>query len=220
MAGILSNEKYSLYFQKVSLLYKRPEIRASLEVVLSVFTVTILVFAAIRPTLANVVSLQKKISDQEVVNKKADNKIAQLFNAQNQLNTFRSSLRLFDEAVPDEFSFTDSAKRLEYVARKNNLAVDTFSYLGFALRNGGKTTADWINKIVKADASNILANSVSFSVSGKPQNVIAFLTEIEKMDRLGFLNNVSLTKIIGSSKVEDSLKATGQMTFYFYSEKQ
>jgi len=68
MASILNNEKYSLYFQKVSLMYKRPEIRASLEVILSVFTITILIFAAIRPTLTNIVSLQKKIEDQEVIN--------------------------------------------------------------------------------------------------------------------------------------------------------
>lgn len=220
MANILSNEKYSLYFQKVGLLYKRPEIRASLEVILSVFTVAILVFAAIRPTVANIVSLQKKISDQEAVNKKADSKIAQLYNAQNQLNTFGSSLRLFDEAVPNVFSYTDTAKRLEYVARSNDVVIDTMSFNGITLKNGGKITGDWVNKVIKEDASKILSSRVSFSANGKPDNIFAFLAEVENMDRVGALNGVSLTKVVGASKVEDSLKATGQITFYFYSQKQ
>lgn len=218
MAGILSNEQYSLYFQKVGLLYKRPKIRASLEIILSVFTVTILVFAAIRPTLVNIVSLQKKIGDQETVNKKADNKVTQLLNAQNQLNTFRSSLPLFDAAVPDIFSYTDSSKRLEYVAKKNNLNIESMSFSGITLLNGGKVGGDWDTKIAKPTANNTLLDQVTFSVSGKPQEVITFLREIENMDRLVELNSVTLTKQIGLGQTESILKATGQITFYFYTE--
>ena len=218
MANLLSNEKYSLYFQKVSLMYKRPEIRASLEVILSVFTVTILVFAAIRPTLTNIVSLQKKIEDQTVIGKKADNKIAQLLSAQTQLNTFRGSLILFDEAVPDEFSYSDSVKRLEYVAKKNNLELETVTFPGYTVFSGGKATGEWSAKLMKPSA-NILSEQLSFNVTGKPQDVIAFLKEIENMDRLVSLSSVSLTKQFGLSRTEDLLKATGQMIFYFYSQQ-
>ena len=219
MASILSNEKYSLYFQKVSLMYKRPEIRASLEVILSVFTITILIFAAIRPTLTNIVSLQKKIEDQEVINKKADNKIVQLLNAQNQLNTFRGKLKLFDEAVPDYFSYVDSSLRLEYVAKKNNLILDSLVFPGISLLGEEKTGGELTTKLIKPSA-NVLSNQLTFSVRGKPQDVIIFLKDIENMDRLVLLNSVSLTKQIGLTRAEDSLNATGQMTFYFYTDKQ
>lgn len=220
MASLLSNEKYSLYFQKVRLLYKRPEIRASLEVILSVFTITILVFAAIRPTLTNIASLQKKIEDQETVNKKADNKIAQLIAAQKQLTTYSSSLKLFDAAVPDTFSYSDSTKRLEYLAMLNNLSVDSLNFSGVSLSGGGKIAGDWAAKIIKPDANNILIDQISYSINGKPQDVITYLKKVENMDRLVTLDSVSLAKQIGISAAEDTLKATGQMTFYFYSEKQ
>jgi len=220
MAGLISNEKFSLYFKKVSLLSKRPEIRASLEVILSVFTVAILVFAAIRPTVTNIISLQKKITDQETVIKKADNKISQLFNAQKQLNTFRSSLKLFDEAVPDSYSYVGSAKRLEYLAIKDHLMIDSLSFSGFTLLKGGNAVNQWATKIAQPTANNTLLDQITFSVYGTPQNVIIFLKEIENMDRLVELNNVSLTKQVGLSKSEDTLKATGQMTFYFYTELQ
>jgi Tfp pilus assembly protein PilO len=218
MASLLSNEKYAMYFQRVGLLYKRPEIRASLEIVLSIFTVTILAFAAIRPTLVNVASLQKKIADQEIISKKADNKISQLINAQNQLNTFRSDLRLLDTAVPDTFSYIDSAKRVEYLARINNLSVETLGFSGFTLLSGGKLTAAWESKIAKPNTSNGLLDQVNFSVDGKPQEIITFLRQVENMDRLVGLSSVTLTKQVGQNKTEDTLKAAGQATFYFYSQ--
>lgn len=220
MAGLISNEKYSLYFQKVGLLYKRPEVRASLEVILSVFTITILIFVAIRPTLTNIATLQKKIEDQEIVNKKADNKIVQLLSAENQLKTFQNSLILFDAAVPDNFSYVDSARRLEYLAKSNNLTLDSLSLSGITLLGNGKIKGDWANKIMQPTGNNTLLDPVLFTVSGKPQNIITFLKEIENMDRLVGLNNVSLAKQVGLTNIEDSLKATGQMTFYFYTEKQ
>jgi len=216
MAGLLSNEKYDFYFQKARLLYKRPEIKASLEVILSIFTIIILIFAAIRPTLTNVVSLQKKIDDQEQVNKKADNKIVQLFNAQKQLTTFGSSLSLFDEAVPDNFAYTDSAKRIEYLAKSNNLAVDSLAFSGLTLLNGGKIAAEWGQKVAVPGTDSLIKDMVSFSINGKPQDIITFLREVENMDRLVVLNNVTLTKQIGLNKAQDSLRAAGQITFYFY----
>ena len=63
-------------------MYQRPEIKASVEIILSVFTVAGLLLLAIRPTLATVATLQKKIEDQQVVNRRLEAKISQLVNAQ------------------------------------------------------------------------------------------------------------------------------------------
>jgi len=219
MANILSNEKYALYFQKVNLLYKRPEVRASLEVILSVFTVTILVFAAIRPTLTNITTLQKKITYQEVVNKKADNKITQLLGAQKQLETYTQNLYLFEEAVPDDFSYADGARRVELIAKKNGMIIDSLGFEGVVLKEGKKTSGAWKDKINLAK-NNLLIDKVNFTMSGKPSNTMNFLKEIENMDRLAVLNNISLSKQVGTEKTGDTLKVSGDMTFYFYSDKQ
>lgn len=220
MSGLLSNEKYSLYFKKVGLLYHRPEIKASLEIILSVFTVMFLIFAAIRPTVTNIVSLQKKIQDMEVVNKKADNKISQLLNAEKQLSSLRNSLYLFDQAVPDNFSYVDSAKRLEYLSRINNLTLDTLSFSGITLLSGGSLPPDLTAKLTIPGANNSLPELVSFSIIGSPANVISFLKQVENMDRLASLNNVSISKQTSLEKMDNALKASGQLTFYFYSNKK
>lgn len=198
-------------------MYKRPEIKASLEIILSVFTVTILVFAAIRPTLTNITSLQKKIKDQEAVSNKADIKIKQLISAQKQLDTYKNDLWLFDEAVPNNYGYSDSAERLEYVARENGVTIESLSMTGYKLLEGKKLTAEWSSKIAQPQTNNTILDKVNFTVLGQPQNVITFLTTVGKMDRLAVLENVTLSKQIGLTKNEDVLKAVGQVSFYFYS---
>ncbi len=215
---LINNERYSLLYQRINLIYQKPEIKASLEVILSVFTVTILIFAAIRPTLTNIASLQKKIEDLNSFNIKADNKIAQVFNAQTQLNTYRDKLRLFDEAVPDNFSYYDMAGRIEVLAKKNGLTAQTISMPGIKLFGTSKPVGDWAQKLTAKDQNNIIQMNVSFAVSGPPKNVKAFLIELENMDRLALLNSVVLSTEPGTVQGTQTLKANGQIYFYFYQE--
>lgn len=216
MAGIISNEKYSLYYQRIGLIYQRPEVKASLEVILSVFTVAILIFAAIRPTLTNITSLQKKIDDQEVLNKKAENKITQLFNAQTQLSNYQDQLSLYDEAVPDTFSYFDMAGRIEFLAKKYGLNVDTLTMPGTKLFGNGKPSGDWGTKLLTKDANNLTQIGVTFSVSGNPQNIVKMMTDIENMDRVTVLKNIVFSKEPGKTSGSDILKASGQIYFYIY----
>lgn len=216
MASIISDEKYSLYYQRIGLIYQRPEIRASLEVVMSVFTVMILIFAAIRPTLTNIASLQKKIEDQEVLNKKADNKIAQLFNAQTQLSTYEDQLDLYDAAIPNSYSYYDMAGRIEYLASKHGVTVESINMPGTKIVGSGKPLGDWATKLLIKDANNILTSGMNFTVAGNPQNVIAMITEIENLDRLTLLRSVDFSKELRNSSGTEILKATGQIYFYFY----
>lgn len=217
MPSLISNEKYALYYQKIGLLYQRPEVKASIEIILSVFSVIVLIMAAIRPTLVNVASLQKKIEDQETVNRKADTKITQLLNAQKELENYGANLILYDDAVPDDFSYTDVSERLEYLAKQSGVNLESLIFPGYTLFGKGAAKGDWGSKIVKPGANNVIADVASFSLTGKPQNVIAFLKSVESMDRLAVLNSISLTKQLGVTKNDDLLKAMGQMTIYFYS---
>ncbi|KKT50619.1 MAG: hypothetical protein UW42_C0016G0004 [Candidatus Collierbacteria bacterium GW2011_GWB1_44_197] len=199
-------------------MYQRPEIKASLEVILSVFTVAILIFAAVRPTLANVASLQKKIEDLNSVNKKSDNKIAQVFAAQTDIDKFRDKLRLYDDAVPHGFSYHDMAGRIELIAKRRGLAVQTITLPGVKLFGEGKGAGDWVQKITVKNQNKIVQAEVSFVVNGNPNEVKGFLTEIENLDRLIFLNSVALSAEPGETKGISIIKATGQVYFYFYAE--
>lgn len=218
--ALTNNEKYSLYYQRISLIYQRPEVKASMEIILSVFMVTILIFAAIRPTLTNIAALTKRIEDLESVNKKADVKIAQVFNAQNQLNAFQDNLRLYNEAVPDKFSYYGMAGRIELLARARGLTVGTVTMPGTRLYGTGKGFGEWSTKLLTKDATNIVKSNITFTVSGNPNNVRDFLSDIENLDRVTLLDNVVMTTESGQTGKNSTLKATGQISFYFYIENE
>ncbi|PIZ24285.1 hypothetical protein COY48_03800 [Candidatus Collierbacteria bacterium CG_4_10_14_0_8_um_filter_43_86] len=216
--ALIDNEKYSLFYQRVRLVYQKPEIKASLEVILSVFTVTLLIFAAIRPTLANVASLQKKVEDLSSVNKRADNKIAQVFSAQADIDKFQNKLHLFDNAIPNEFSYRDMAGRIELIARRRGLAVQTVNMPGVRIFGTTKGVGDTFQKILSKNQNNIIQTGVSFTVTGDPANVDGFLKEMENLDRLAVLDSITLSSEATMDKEIKTIKANCLIYFYFYSE--
>lgn len=215
--GIVNNERYARYYHKIGMIYERPEIKASLEVIFSVFMVILLIFAAIRPTLTNLTALQKRITDKESLNTKADRKISQLFSAQEQLDRFSTSLSLYDSAVPENFSYVDQLGRVEQLARSNNLEVDSVSIPGIIMTGDSKGVGEWSGKLLKPDSEKIITTPVDFQVSGKPKQIRDFLVQLEGMDRLTTIKSVNLIKETGSTKGTEKIRASGQVNFYILS---
>ncbi len=218
--AIVNNERYARYYHKLGVVYERPEVKASLEVIFSVFMVVLLIFAAIRPTLTNLTALQKRIADKESLNVKADKKISQLFTAQEQLSQFSTYLNLYDNAVPQKFSYVDQLGRVEKLAREIGLDVDSISVPGIILFGEGKGVGEWSTKLLKPDVDKIITTPVNFQVSGKPKQIRDFLVQIEAMDRLTTIKSVNLVKESGTAKGSEKIRASGQINFYVLSSNK
>jgi len=220
MAQATLYQRYSSYFQRASALYQRPQIKASLEIIMSVFAVTLLTLLAIRPTVTNIATLQKKIEDQEVVLKKADVKLAQLIKAEGQLSEYRGQLQFFSDAVPGSFDYFNIAKRIEIVARNNGLTVSTMRLPGSIFYGGSVIeglTADKAKGVVVPDTDGVTTIGVSFAVSGSQSQVFGFLKEIENMDMLAVIQNINIGKILLTSKQQTSgLDINGEAWFYSF----
>lgn len=224
MAQSQLNQRYSLYFQRVNLLYQRPEIKASLEIILSVFTVTMLILFAIRPTITNIFSLQKKIADQEVLLKKTDNKIGQLITAQKQISENSQYIEQLSEVVPASFDYFSFTKRMVIVAKDNNVAVDTISLPGNIMAGKGNALdipKEKAKNYSLPDKDGLLLVSAKFSVTGDQTGVFGFLTELENMDRVTLIENIDISKTQKSaSDNRQALTVTGSVNFYSYEQKQ
>lgn len=216
MTSLVNTEKYSRYYHRLGIIYQRPEIKASLEVIFSVFMIAILIFVAIRPTLTNITALQKKIIDKESVSTKADKKIAQLFVAQDQLTQYASSLSLYDSAVPENFSYLEKVGRVELLARNTKVEVESISVGGISLNGNNKPSGEWQNKILKVDDKGMIVATLDFQVFGKSNQVKDFLVQIENMDRLVMIKNVTMSRENGSTRGSEKIKASGQLQFYVY----
>src|SRR3989344_5060717 len=113
--------------EKIKLVYGRPEIKASVEIIISVFSVVFLLMFAIRPTLATVASLQKKIEDQTVVDNKLNTKISQLVKANTDLGLYADRLPDYSLAVTDVHDESGLAKRIEVVARESGVKISSLT---------------------------------------------------------------------------------------------
>ena len=200
--------------EKVRLMYQRPEIKASVEIILSVFTVAGLLLLAIRPTLATVAALQKKIEDQQVVSRRLEAKITQLITAQKNLVTYANRLADYEAAVPDGHDLGSLARRVEVLARDQGLALNSLSFSAVPLlgtdidladkKGGGKPATEFGGKIATFE--------ISFDLSGDPKRIFDFLATLEKMDRVAIIDGIDLKKeaIVGVRVVG---KARGYYVF-------
>ncbi|MEK7064141.1 MAG: hypothetical protein AAB973_00840 [Patescibacteria group bacterium] len=206
--------------EKVRLMYQRPEIKASVEIILSVFTVAGLLLLAIRPTLATVATLQKKIEDQQVVSRRLEAKISQLVNAQKNLVTYANRLADYEVAVPDTHDLGSLAKRVEVLASEQGLAVNGLSFSAVPLlgveinladkKGGGQPTTEFGGKIATFE--------ISFDLSGAPNRIFDFLPALEKMDRVAIVNEIDIKKEILQGDTKEAVvgvKAVGKARGYY-----
>lgn len=210
---VFDQNKYSLNYQKIKLVYQRPEIKASVEVILSVFTVAFLLLVAVRPTLATVAELRKKIEDYEMVEKKLSSKIVQLTQAEENLRENSANLYLFEKAVTDDFRYAGLAKRIELTAVEEGVLLESlyFSRVDIA----GEVVEDK----KKDKKSNFIEGefTLKFSLSGSEKGIVSFLEKIEKLDRVVILRNVLIKKVEEKDLPEGKLRATGEMIGYYLS---
>lgn len=187
---------------KVRAAYRRPEIRASLEIILSVFTVAFLLLVVIRPTLTIVAELQKKINDQDSVDKKLSTKITQLSKARSDLSTFGNQIDLFNKAVPDANDSSGLAKRLALLVQENNLqtnylTVGSVPLFGNLINLGNKESknkGEDPNVVPLEKGTNVAKLEITFDLRGSQTDVLKFLSDIEKLDRLIKLTSVDIKR--------------------------
>ena len=208
---LFDQSKYNLNYQKIRLAYQKPEIKASVEVILSVFAVAFLLLVAVRPTLATVAELRKKIEDYEIVNKKLSNKISQLTRAEENLKENSANLYLFEKAVPDNFAYANLAKRIEIVAIEEGVVLESLNFSRVDI-TGEEVTDEKKDKRESFLEGEFL---LIFSLNGEEVKIVSFLEKIEKLDRVMKLENVSIKKVEDKELLGGKLRAIGEITGYY-----
>ena len=206
--------------EKVRMVYQRPEIKASVEIILSVFTVVTLLLIAVRPTLGIVATLQKKIDDQAVVDKKLSNKIAQLIKATDDLSTYAADLGAFNLAVTDGGFQSGLAKRIELLAITEGIEIKALSFEPVPLLGETVNLADKAKerKPISIKDTDIAEYGISFEISGSQDQLFSCLEKIENLDRVVIVKNVGFKKEIGRDEkggIINSIHLSGRAMAYY-----
>lgn len=116
--------RYRTFFLNIYSIYKRrPDVKMFLEIILSLFTISIFATLALRPTVLTITQLLEEIEAKEETIEKMDTKIRNLQTAQNIYNQEQSRIVLLDQAVPEEPTPESFVRQIEGLASTRNVSV-------------------------------------------------------------------------------------------------
>jgi len=208
-------------YQKLKLVYQKPEIRVPTEIILSVFASLFLVVAAIRPTLVMVTELRKKIEDQTLVETKLDTKIRSLIQARKQLDENEGSLPLFERAVPESFTYADLAKKIEIVAIEEEVKIESLVFSSVIVSDdenkdsGVKTNKNEKGREWTNGENKVKEFTIGFSIVASESSMVNFIKKIENLDRVLVVSMVEITKTKKRESLQNRIRASGKINGYY-----
>lgn len=207
--------KYSRYFIKIKRVYEeRPEVRTSVNLILTLLTISFFGIFALRPTLNTISELLADIRSQKEIGTQLDNKITNLGQARTNLVKEEKRLFLLNQALPTESQPNDYVRQIEALLAKYNLSLS-------GLHIDGVTLFGKINRpttVTEASPSGQVApgvNSVkiSFSVAGEYQALNSFLEDLENLRRLIKISSVSFGPGKGKQAGAIVLTVSGEIPY-------
>jgi hypothetical protein len=172
--------RYRDFFLNIVSLYKkRKDLKAFLELVLSLTTIIIFTIFALKPTVLTIISLYNQINSKRDTLNLLNQKISALQRANSVLNQNQNSIpgieaSIFSDAEPDTIS-----KQILGLAQK-----DGVNLLGISIGQVmilGKSTAPKNNSDLKPLPENAQAMPVSISIKGNYANLTAFIKDLENL---------------------------------------
>lgn len=186
--------KYQQYFVNMVALYKtRPDLKAFLELFLSLGTIGILGIFAVRPTALTITQLLTDINNKQETVNLMDTKIKNLAAAQALMSSQKGNIDLLASAVPDFPEPNTYIRQVEGVAQKDGVTLTSSAIDSTTLKGKAEavpTQVDANQKVSLPDGAKGL--SLNFLVAGNYQQIISFLTDLENLRRPIILDGITL----------------------------
>ena len=151
----------------------------------AIFLVTFFVIFAIKPTIATIAELLAEIKAREELNQQLDNKISQIFAAQNLYNQVYDRLYLLDQALPTNSEFTRFSQTVEGGRLEAGLGLNTLNYSSIVLTE---------KKNPKAPAKENQEFKFSTGLRGHYLNLKTFLEDLFNQRRIIYVNSLKISQ--------------------------
>lgn len=172
-----------LFLNILSLYKKRRDLRMFLEIILSLVTIIIFLSFALKPTALTIIALVKEIDEKEKTIVALDQKIANLDIAREVYASIEGLVPIIDSAVPSEPKPERFVEQVQLIAAKNStqilgVSVGEITLLGTKEKETKKKTSELTP--LPAPSKEM---SVSISISGTYQGIIATIRDLENLRR-------------------------------------
>ncbi len=189
--------RYKQLFLNVSATYKkRSDLRAFLEIVLSLIAVIIFVVFALKPTALTIISLVQQIKEEKKVLTSLNQKVSDLQKAstlltQNQMFLDNINLAISTTPSPDIF-----AKQILGMSAKNNVELMALSINEVVIIGNTKKIVSKETEPLPENANEI---GYSISIKGGFANINTFLKDIENLRTISKIDSLTISSSISDS---------------------
>jgi hypothetical protein len=171
--------RYKDLFLNVVALYKqRRDLRAFLELVLSLSTIIIFVVFALKPTAVTIISLYSQIRNKQDALNSLNQKVSNLQTANNVFNQNKGFIPDIDAAVFTNPEPDTTSKQILGLASKNSVSLLGVSVGQIMLIGKSAASKDSSTKPLPGNA---LSMPVSISVKGSYLGLLAFIKDLETL---------------------------------------
>lgn len=206
--------EYHRYFRRLVASYENiPAVRISLNLLLTLFTISFFALFALRPTLNTISELVSNIRSQEKIKAKLEQKTKDLSLAQTVWNREQKRLELVNQALPKNPQPDTYIKQIEGIVKRRSLLINFLKVDEVALR--GELEKQSQEKI-KTKIPKIETLGISVSVTGNYSSLVGFLEDLENLRRAGEATSVSFaaTKSLSPGQTTISLTTASEVPFY------
>lgn len=205
MAAINYREQYARYTRYFRWLREsygtKPAVKASLELLFTLLTISFFAVFAIRPTATTIGQLFANIKAQREIAGKLEQKLKDLETAQNVLKSEQGRLSLLDQTLPPDPEPAGFLEQIEGLSTSYNTTLLSISVEDATLLGPQET-------------NNV---KVAFSVAGSYDSLISLLSDTENLRRVIKVETISFSQGKGKFSGQLVLAITGKA--YYYKEE-
>lgn len=193
--------RYRRYFRRIIQVYEqRPEVKTSIELLLTLAAISFFAIFAIRPTLNTIAELLATTRAQEEAQEKLQEKIRALGIAQTNWIEEQERIVLLNQALPDNSNPEGYLQQIEGLTAKHGLQLITFN-------------VDRVVLFGKEEA-NTESMDISLSVSGQYEPLISFLADLGSLRRPVLVESLSFGASRGNAPGPLTLTVRGKVPYY------
>ncbi len=176
---------YSRYFTYIKPVTRLPIVRTYGSTIFTLFMILIFIFFAIRPTIATILVLQKKLTDAESVLQKVTQKANDLsLGKQNYDNLDISIKNKIQTAIPDTLELKTLIQNIEQTAKNHDASVSALQIQPLDLEVKKGTGVGKISEV-----------NFTMNIEAVYKNMLSFLQDLKTSSRLISIDSLSLTKV-------------------------
>lgn len=184
--------RYKEFFLDITALYKqRADLRAFLEIILSISTIVLFLLFAFKPTVLTIISLLQEIKEKETTVGLLDTKINALEKAAIIFDQNQNAIPDIDIAIANNPQPNIITQQTEGLAFKNGVTIVGLSIGQTTLL--GKVAVKKVSSETSPLPGNANPMPISISVKGNYPNLFSFIADFENLKIISKIDSIGIT---------------------------